>query len=551
MTQQTLLSMEELRLLEPTMAMQRVFLASYYNDTTAPFGGGEFYYDQTDTTTPDDAGTIVVTDTGKRWKRAESQKREWYASWFGLDPSLPDCSPALQRIASSARKRTIILPQASSANPMRLKNPVYFQNNCGIHLLGHGAKDRSVFSDMRESDNENQALLNFPSKNNPIWSGSEQGYAGIILENFSLLGNPARLGDGLYLQAQYRATYRNLTIENFNGCALFIDKCQDSVFEAVDVWGSGSSSGDRKKPIDSFNTSKTLRNPIMIRSTFGSDRANFLRFNNCQIEDNWVCPVISTIGGICCEFNSCHVEYNANVDTSNTNGGTFFQGSEGVYTFNDGGIAEYRVISIGYCELFMYNVRCTPGIDLSMTSGTNSRVLLHRINISSLSALATSSFKRFDSCTFTKDITIGYPDNLTYFESCEFRGQVSGTTSSNGNIGVYFNSCYFASGMSFNSAAKNIFVIGGYIIGDVSFGSGGGVFNPAKHTGTLLQSSVDPYYIQPTRKQSIGINAPTSGTYRIGDIRYHTAPTAGAFIGWICTTAGSPGTWKGFGAITV
>ncbi|MBB1581202.1 hypothetical protein [Serratia sp. OS31] len=549
MTQQLISSIENLRILEPSLTGQRVFLCSYYDDSKTPFGGGDFYYDETDTKTPDDAGTTIVTATGKRWKRVESQKREWYASWFGLDPSLQDCSPALQRIASSARKRTVILPQAPRANPMRLMSPIYFQNNCGIHLIGHGAKDRTVFSDMRGTDNENQALLNFPSKNNPLWGGSEQGYAGIILENFSLLGNPLYLGDGLYLQAQYRATYRNITIEDFNGCALFIDKCQDSVFDAVDIWGSGSSSGDRKNPVDSFNISKTLKNPIMIRSSYGSDRANFLRFNNCQFEDNWVCPVFSTIGGICCEFNSCHIEYNANVDVTNTNGGTFFQGSEGVYTFNDGGIAEYRVISIGHCELYMYNVRCTPGIDLSMTSGSNSRVYIHRTNISSLSALATSSFKVFDNCIFTKDIAISYPDNLTYFDNCEFRGKVTGTSSSNGNIGVYFKSCHFSSEINFNSAARNIFIIGGYVIGDVSFGSGGGVFNPTKHNGALIQSSVDPYYIQPTRKQSIGANAPASGTYRIGDIRYNTAPTAGAFIGWICISAGSPGVWKGFGAI--
>lgn len=549
MTLQSILSINELKMLEPTTAGQRVYLLSYYDDTPTFFGGGEFYHDQADTSTPDNAGTVVVTASGKRWKRTEYQNREWYASWFGLDPSLPDCSLALQRIASSVRKRTIILPQATNANPMQLKSPIYFQNNSGIHLIGHGAKDRSVFSDARESDNENQALLNFPSKNNPVWSGSEQGYAGIILENFSLIGNSGYLGDGLYLQAQYRATYRNITIENFNGCALYIDKCQDSIFEAVDVWASGSSSGNREYPIDSFDTSKTLRNPIMIRSTYGTDRANFLRFNNCQFEDNWVCPVISANGGICCEFNSCHVEYNGNVDVSNTNGGTFFQGSDGVYTFNDGGISEYRVISIGYCELFMYNVRCTPGIDLSIASGSNSRVLLHRINISSLSTLATNSFKRFEYCTFTKDITISYPDNLTYFDSCEFIGLVSGSTSSNGNIGVYFNNCYFSSNLNFPSAARNIFIFGGYIVGDVSFGSGGGVFNPAKHTGVLLQSSVDPYYIQPSRKQSIGTLPPVSGTYRIGDIRYNTAPAPGVFIGWICTTAGSPGVWKGFGEI--
>lgn len=44
--------------------------------------------------------------------------------------------------------------------------------------------------------------------------------------------------------------------------------------------------------------------------------------------------------------------------------------------------------------------------------------------------------------------------------------------------------------------------------------------------------------------------APTVGTWAVGDRVYHTAPTAGGYIGWVCTTAGSPGTWNTFGAVT-
>ena len=45
--------------------------------------------------------------------------------------------------------------------------------------------------------------------------------------------------------------------------------------------------------------------------------------------------------------------------------------------------------------------------------------------------------------------------------------------------------------------------------------------------------------------------APVSGTWAVGDIVWNTAPTAGGFIGWTCTTAGTPGTWKTFGAVSV
>ena len=44
--------------------------------------------------------------------------------------------------------------------------------------------------------------------------------------------------------------------------------------------------------------------------------------------------------------------------------------------------------------------------------------------------------------------------------------------------------------------------------------------------------------------------APTSGTWALGDIVYNSSPTSGGYVGWICTVAGTPGTWKTFGAIS-
>jgi hypothetical protein len=42
---------------------------------------------------------------------------------------------------------------------------------------------------------------------------------------------------------------------------------------------------------------------------------------------------------------------------------------------------------------------------------------------------------------------------------------------------------------------------------------------------------------------------PTEGTFERGDIIMNPSPSAGGYIGWVCVTAGSPGTWKGFGLI--
>jgi hypothetical protein len=45
--------------------------------------------------------------------------------------------------------------------------------------------------------------------------------------------------------------------------------------------------------------------------------------------------------------------------------------------------------------------------------------------------------------------------------------------------------------------------------------------------------------------------APTTGTWGVGDIVMNTTPSAGGVPGWICTTAGTPGTWKAMANLAV
>jgi parallel beta-helix repeat protein len=45
--------------------------------------------------------------------------------------------------------------------------------------------------------------------------------------------------------------------------------------------------------------------------------------------------------------------------------------------------------------------------------------------------------------------------------------------------------------------------------------------------------------------------APVSGTWSVGDIVWHRTPVVGRNAGWICVTAGTPGTWASFGQIAL
>lgn len=50
--------------------------------------------------------------------------------------------------------------------------------------------------------------------------------------------------------------------------------------------------------------------------------------------------------------------------------------------------------------------------------------------------------------------------------------------------------------------------------------------------------------------QYFGTSTPTVGTWSRGDIIWNISPAAGGYIGWVCVAAGTPGTWKPFGAIS-
>lgn len=53
------------------------------------------------------------------------------------------------------------------------------------------------------------------------------------------------------------------------------------------------------------------------------------------------------------------------------------------------------------------------------------------------------------------------------------------------------------------------------------------------------------------RRNAYGFTAaPTVGTWNLGDVVYNSAPASAGYVGWVCTVAGTPGTWKTFGLIS-
>lgn len=67
-------------------------------------------------------------------------------------------------------------------------------------------------------------------------------------------------------------------------------------------------------------------------------------------------------------------------------------------------------------------------------------------------------------------------------------------------------------------------------------------------TGLLSQKS--PSGVLLPLADTIAAAAPTTGAHVIGERVYNSAPASAGFVGWVCTAAGTPGTWKTWGLIS-
>lgn len=89
-----------------------------------------------------------------------------------------------------------------------------------------------------------------------------------------------------------------------------------------------------------------------------------------------------------------------------------------------------------------------------------------------------------------------------------------------------------------NAASQRPFTITGHLTTE-TFGSG----EPQKYVFSVGQIGLGG------RRHTTAAAAPTTGAWARGDIVWNRDPVAAGYAGWICVTAGTPGTWKRFGAI--
>jgi len=144
------------------------------------------------------------------------------------------------------------------------------------------------------------------------------------------------------------------------------------------------------------------------------------------------------------------------------------------------------------------------------------------------SSTADAGIKLFGNTSFTGNVAKGWNNYIQV--RADFEGTVSSnvihTTSTQNAITILTG----ATGTADNNNIDNA-------------GAGGRI---TQYDGKF---SIDEFTSRQLVRQS-RTAAPTSGAWQVGDIVWSRTPAPSGTIGWVCVTAGSPGTWKTFGAIT-
>lgn len=79
--------------------------------------------------------------------------------------------------------------------------------------------------------------------------------------------------------------------------------------------------------------------------------------------------------------------------------------------------------------------------------------------------------------------------------------------------------------------------------------------NNTSVSGLTITAGMNPLIVSTivkgslTLREAIGSAAPTAGDWIKGDKVYDETPSSSGYLGWVCVTSGTAGTWKGFGLI--
>lgn len=572
----------------------------FVESAATPLDGGEgiFILDSSDTTSSDNNGTILIDASNNRWKRVYSG--EIKVQWFGaLGNGVTDDTAAINAVLALGGKikfaknkqylvstlLAISIPTEIDLNGATISMVTAVQHPCfniassgvtiengainvtGSLMGGYGGALNCIyvtkygnasklmnfrFSNLTLSTNRNDAgaalgihgnIANVLIENIIIpdnancrniigceWLGSQADGTGhphnITIRNIKIgkltypsYGN-AGVGYGVWLSAAFNVTIENLLMEQGHGLVMVTRGDHANTYAPADykdLVGSGIS----------------VKNAV-INSCYGYG----IRVIGSYLSE--------TLGNIDCDaaFTNIHIK-GGKID-ANTNFGASFEQCRNVKVK---GLYVHGLISVG----------ATTGINTSNVS-------LEDIIINDAELFAVSFSNGANKNSIRNGVFVG--NNSLAGASANTAVILIGTATD-----CVVESCIFSKKDKLDETQKYAVYINGNALRTklynnhiYALAAGGIGFlnnitttpnidtmgeNNTGETGITLVGGAPILSISENNKKSGKLSAmPTSGTWGVGDTIYHTAPAASGFIGWVCTAAGTPGTWKTFGAIS-
>lgn len=520
--------------------------------TAGDGGGGDFYWDSS-ATEADNQGTIIestTTSTG-RWKRIYPEG-SINVKWFGAQTgTLTDQSAAFNKAiqALSASGGELFIP----AGAYELYGGITLVSNLTINGPGAILKGNMAGIDVHHVVIRPGLTMQQNNGSHVIFFNGAQT-SSIRISGINIEGklNTGFSSDGiLFYQCGKEFWVEDCRISGINRIGITVDTCAGEAYiqnnnlstcrNGIHIEGSSDVICSGNILDDCGNSSYgSAVHPYFSPIVFS--HANNLRFtantfrNNTRTIDIQICPCDNVtfsdnIGLPSVVTHSIGSSiYVSNMTFRNNTGGGLIPDQDGIdfrgrFIFENN--SQFGGINISGFQhvLVKNNTNTTAPFDIRALSTLANSYLEVTGNVHTCQyyGVLQSDIVLFCNNSFSASYHSGYPGYVGY----RFYGPgkvVARDNRSSGITGYHF---------WFDDPNADITVDNNTLLGITVMNTG----NPAYPATADLHIKQKPDIYQMSA-------APTSGTFKRDDIVFNTAPSAGSPSGWVCTAAGTPGTWS-------
>ncbi|WP_118975888.1 glycosyl hydrolase family 28-related protein [Taibaiella koreensis] len=533
-----------------------VTVLGYYNPGDG--GGGTFYWDASNTAT-DNGGTIIAssTTTTGRWKRIFNESVS--VKWFGAQTGVPtDQAQAMNKAieALAAEGGELLIPPGTYT----ITGGIAVKD--GITINGRGAiLDGSLNSTLSGTNVRNVTILPGLTVKNTgghcvYFTGSAT--SSIRISGITCIGdtNTAFSADGiLFYKCGKGFRVENCFISTISRAGITVDICEGEAFiqnnhivkcrsgihveatanivcrdNILDDCGNANYGEAKDYSYAAPIVINVSENLLFAENTF-ENNTNLVDVIGCPCKQvtftgNTDLPVV-TVRKFPLDPASLYV---SDFSFYNNKGGGLIPSGDGItfkgrYNFcNNSDFGGLNIGGFSYV-LVSNNTNTVSNFDIRAVSYETNSYLEVRGNVHTCqfySAFA-ASLVLCEHNSFTPTYNAGYPNFVGYL----FYGQGKMVAQNNKSAGITGNHFWF------DDSSAEIEVSNNTLNGLIVTNSG----NPAFPNINNLHIVRRPDFYQMS-------SVPVSGTFKASDVIFNDAPASGSPSGWVCTVAGTPGTWE-------